>query len=437
MNRLRMPDAEGFANFAVPAGNAAPALDEGRFQSAETMARSWLSSLDVHRIMRDPTVSCRIPVAERFDWHGRPLDPGFNRTRVLARQVYVLSHTALSRNPASLKPASLDEGARDLAAAAAAALIRQGIDADGQFVCRMAPDGSTIDATHDLYDIAFGLFALAWWYRLSADPAIIGLAKRSVERVRETMRSPSGQGYVARCGEVPEHQQNAHMHLFEAAIFLHAFTGADLFRDLADELYHLATSAFLDRETGTLPEFFDQQWRPLATGGSVRIEPGHLYEWVWLLNRYALMSGNEEAFDIADDLFGFAQAHGHCPATGLIFDAVDPAGCPLSTDFRIWPNTEFLKAQVAMQERYGSGPGFDDECVRRNVARIREHFLTRRETGSASALGKGWWIDSLHGATLQPKCDHIPASTLYHIYFAFTELLRSRSRRPALGGMPW
>ncbi|MDQ9786272.1 hypothetical protein RF094_26580, partial [Serratia marcescens] len=82
-------------------------------------------------------------------------------------------------------------------------------------------------------------------------------------------------------------------------------------------------------------------------------------------------------------MFAFAQAHGHDPATGLIRDAVDPTGRVLAPDLRIWPNTEYLKAQVAMRERLGEGPGFDDTALAANLARIFRHFLTPQASGPA------------------------------------------------------
>ena len=165
------------------------------------------------------------------------------------------------------------------------------------------------------------------------------------------------------------------MHLFEAAIFLTAFTGSGKARALADELFDLTKNSLYDPATGTLAEFFDAEWRQDATAGPIRVEPGHHYEWVWLLCRYGELADHPEAFAIADRLFAFAQAHGHDPATGLIVDAVDPLGRVLAGDLRIWPNTEYLKAQVAMRERWGEGPGFDDAAMAENLARVFRHFL--------------------------------------------------------------
>jgi mannose/cellobiose epimerase-like protein (N-acyl-D-glucosamine 2-epimerase family) len=227
------------------------------------------------------------------------------------------------------------------------------------------------------------------------------------------------------------------MHLFEAAIFLAAFSGRSEFTKLADELFELASLHLYDRTTGTLPEFFDVDWNPGDENGIIRVEPGHHYEWVWLLSRYGELRGTQQAFRIADDLFAFAQQYGHDPATGLIVDAVDVRGQVQQRDFRIWPNMEFLKAQVAMQERHGSGVGFDDEAIEANLGRITKYFLSPQCEGPAAALRSGLWIDYLDAETFMPKCDHVPASTLYHIMFGLAEYLRFRSGHASFSGMPW
>jgi mannose/cellobiose epimerase-like protein (N-acyl-D-glucosamine 2-epimerase family) len=395
--------------------------------SAESSLRSWLATVDYTRLLHRPVCAPGVPLVERFDWHGQPIEPGFRRIRVMSRQCYVLCHAAIGGGPE----------ARELAREAIEALIAHGIGADGQFHSSIHPDGSVLNAEADLYDIAFGLFAMAWWYRLSGDSRAIAIAERSIAHLRAELASPSGCGFIARAGDTGSHLQNPHMHLFEATSFLAAFTGRPAFHALADDLFALAEDVLIDSVTGVLPESFDAAWRPVEEGGVVRVEPGHQYEWVWLLHRYGELASQPRAFALAETLFAFAHRHGHDAATGLIFDAVDHEGRPIARDLRVWPNTEALKAQVAMQERYGEGPGFDGPAIRDNVRRIRQHFLTRQSSGPAAALSDGWWIDYLEGDSLRPKCNHIPASSLYHIFLAFTELLRYRAGHDPFSGQPW
>lgn len=364
---------------------------------------------------------------ERLDWQGRPIDPGFKRVRVTGRQIYVFCQAALGGVP----------GAAAVAEAGAEFLIRNAIRADGQFVSLLRADGAVLDAKADLYDIAFGLFGLAWWYKLSGDPRALSLAEASLRALHQTMRSPTGIGFVAREGGDLAHEQNPHMHLFEAAVFLAAFTGSSAFKELADELFALASTTLFDPETGTLAEFFDSIWRRTPADGAIRIEPGHHFEWVWLLARYRAIGGDAAASVVADRLFGFAHAHGHDPRTGLLLDVVDPAGSPIETDLRIWPNTELLKAQVAMQEAGSEGAGRESVAMDRTAALVLDRFLSPAASGAAADLRTGLWIDYLRADGVTPKSDHVPASTMYHIMFGFSEFLRHRAGHDAFSGLPW
>lgn len=395
---------------------------------SEAKIREWLWTWDYDRLV---LAKCTIgfPMVERFDWQGGPLEPGFRRVRVLGRQAYVLCHLAIGGNIT----------ARALAPLAIEALLVHAIGPDGQFRSRLSADYTVIDDTADLYDIAFGLFAIAWWYRLSGDENAIDVAENSLNNIRERMASSSGRGFVARVGEPGLHHQNPHMHLFEAALFLSAFCQKPLFRILADELFELVDEVMFDPKTGTLSEFFDENWRPCGAepNGPVRIEPGHHYEWVWLLNRYGQHTGQTRAYGIADRLFAFAGSHGHDQRTGLVLDAVTTGGRPLARDLRLWPNTELLKAQISMRERHGSSPGIDDTSFDQTIANILNYFLTRHANGPAAELADGLWIDYLEHDGTTPKSDHVPASSLYHIVFAFTELLRHRAGHEPFSGQPW
>ena len=374
--------------------------------------RDWCVNWDYARLLAPREIAPPVPVIERFDWNGSGIDPGFRRVRVIGRQLYVLSRAACGGA----------QGAGELAEQTATALMKYGRGDDGQFVSRLSPDGSVLDATADLYDIAFALFGLAWWYRYSSDPRAIELATASVTHLCATMRSPSGHGFVDRLPGQWRHLQNPHMHLFEAAIFLTVFTGKVSFRTLSEELFSLARDKLVDPVTGTLAEEFDDAWRPVAgLQGKIRIEPGHQFEWAWLLDRWAMASGDREALELSRILFDFAITNGIDPASGLILDAVCPQGQPLEKDLRIWPNTELLKAQVAIAEREGRG-----QChsIDQTISRVFRHYLESAPVDGCTSLGRGFWVDYLKADARQLNCDHVPASTMYHIMFAFSEALR-------------
>ena len=365
---------------------------------------------------------------ERFDWHGAPLDPGFRRVRVAGRQTYVAAHAAIGGL----------EGAAKVAQAGADYLMTACRTSEGLFVSRLAPDGQVIDPSPDLYDNAFALFGLAWWYRLTGDDYALQAALECVKQLQESLRSPTGQGFLSRPDQSAVHEQNPHMHLFEAALVWAAFTGHEQFRTLTDKLFDLCRRHLFDAANGTIAERYDDDWHRYPSEADAAIEPGHHYEWVWLLNRYADLTGRGEARNIAGQLYAFARKWGHDPVTGLVVSGVNRSGSVIADDLRIWPNLEYLKARIARREASDDldTPSDRDEIDAVATAIIRR-FLTPATAGPASHLPPGLWIDWLQndGATL--NCDHVPTSTLYHIMLAFTELLRHDAGYDVFSGKPW
>lgn len=376
--------------------------------------RRWCLDRDYRAFLSADACNAAVPVAERFDWTGKAMEPGFRRMRVLGRQLFVLSRAALGGNASAQACAPL----------VASAVLGKCIGPNGQFVSRLDPAGRIVDATCDLYDIAFGLFGLAWWYRYSGDERVLPAALRSVAHLNEVMRSPSGMGFVARTDAPVQHSQNPHMHLFEAALYLCAYLPHPDFAALAAELFALAEQALFDPSSGTIAEEFDGNWHAAASrDGQIWIEPGHQFEWAWLLDQFAGLTGKMAPLRLADRLFAFAENHGIDQTTGLVFDAVSPGGEVLAADLRIWPNTERLKAQVVMAERAGRNRQ-SEAALQDTLARIRHFYLRSRPLPEGGQLGEGWWIDYLHADGRTLKSDHVPASTLYHIVSAFSEIIR-------------
>lgn len=376
--------------------------------------RRWCRDRDYRSLFSADACQAAVPVAERFDWTGKVIEPGFRRIRVLGRQLFVLSRAALGGNASAQACVPL----------VANVVLGKCIGPHGQFVSRLDPGGRTIDPACDLYDIAFGLFGLAWWYRYSGDERVLPAALRSVAHLNDFMRSPSGMGFVARTDIPVQHSQNPHMHLFEAALHLCAYLPHADFAALAAELFALAEQVLFDPSSGTIAEEFDGDWRPIAKqNGQIWIEPGHQFEWAWLLDHFARIGAKPEPLHLADRLFAFAESHGIDQKTGLVFDAVSSDGQVLAADLRIWPNTERLKAQVVMAERAGRNRE-SELALHDTLARIRHFYLRGRPLPQGGQLGEGWWIDYLHADGKTLKSDHVPASTLYHIVSAFSEVIR-------------
>jgi len=327
----------------------------------------------------------------------------FKRMRVQARQIYVFSHAhLLGWNGPGL----------ELAARAVDFITKNGWTPGRGWARVLARDGIIADGTLDLYDQAFVLYALGWFIKASGDAGAANLAKETLEAVREHLRHPSGRGYMHVRPPTEPWLQNPHMHMLEAAISLAQATNDAVYLEEGRDLARLFRTTFYDRATRTLAEYYDDHWNRMPGERGKITEPGHHFEWTWLLYAYRKLTG-EDVLAEARGLYDFAEQYGVDRETGLSVDEVRDDGRVLSASVRTWPQTEALKANLAQME-------FEGRDTRARVQKISDNlfdvFLDQPVRGT--------WIDHFESDRRTPKVKIVPASTLYHVFLAFSEVIR-------------
>ena len=336
---------------------------------------------------------------EELTLDGRPADLPFKRTRVTCRQIYVFSHAALL---------GWEEGAA-LAQRGYDYLIAKAWIGEGRWVRRLTREGAVLDPTPDLYDLAFALFALAWRYKLTRDPDALARAHATLDFIHAHMRH--GEGFWHHLPPEGPRLQNPHMHLLEASLALFEATADERFLDQASELVGLFQRRFFDGRT--LGEYFTEDWARVAGEEGRRCEPGHQFEWAWILAQYQRIDGLDvDLAAEASKLVDFAEAHGVDPQTQATYDEVRSDGVPLNRASRTWPNTERIKGHLALFELTGRDP-------RPPVASAARLLLDRY----LAVNPRGSWIDQF-GENARPLARTAPTSTLYHLFLAFAETLR-------------
>lgn len=351
-------------------------------------------------------------VVERFDLAGAPERPGFKRVRVHARQAYVFSHAHVIGLPGMLEPAR----------AAIDYLTRHGRADTGLWVTKMGESGGIVDPDHDLYDQAFVILALAWWAKASGNASAIDLAIDTLSSVTRVLSRPDGRGFFSRHPDSGEALQNPHMHLLEALLALHEVAPQSPAEQGIATLLNVFHTALFDPGTGTLGEVFAMDWQPAPGAAGQIVEPGHHYEWVWLLHM-AQRAGFGPAEPYASRLHDFSEAHGLCHDTALIHDSTNRTGQVTSQAHRSWPQTERIKALIVRAEATGQDTGPEIDAA---LAALHRYYLD-------PAPRPGTWIDHVDN-TGAPKVSAIPASTLYHLFLAYAELVRAAPRNPASAG---
>lgn len=338
---------------------------------------------------------------EQIDFDGRDRQAAFKRVRVIGRQIYVFSHASLLGWQGIAQARHGYEFLIDHA----------WLGPERGWARQLDRDGSVRDPTPDLYDLAFVLFALGWFYRASGDPGARVCAIRTFDFINSHMRHFSGKGFLVEKPSTGPRLQNPHMHLLEAALVNYEATGDECFRLLADEVVDLFADHFFDRTTSTLAEYFSEDLSRHPGQLGQLIEPGHLFEWAWILANYQRLTGRDLR-EYIKALASFAERRGVRRDNHLTCNVVLSDGKILDAGSRVWPNTERIQAAVAMFELCGEDPR---EIFESSTRALFDYFLTGCTAGT--------WIDRIdaYGAA---SVDHVPVSTLYHLMIAFAEMLR-------------
>jgi len=264
---------------------------------------------------------------------------------------------------------------------------------DGLFRALVSEAGEPLDETAALYDQAFALLAMATLN--AADPGHVDLAgegRRLLEAL-QALRHPAG-GFREE-GAHP-FQANAHMHLLEAAMAWAEAGGGPEWQALAAEIVELALTRFIDAHGGYLREFFDAEWAPAPGEDGRLVEPGHQFEWAWLLARWSQMTGEPRALPAARRLYA-SGLKGVDPARGVAINALNDDSTVRDTNARLWPQTEWLKATLIL--------GQDLLPPAQALAR----YLDTPATGT--------WRD-VWGLSGGFKPEPAPASSFYHLVAA-------------------
>jgi mannose-6-phosphate isomerase len=330
---------------------------------------------------------------DRLDIAGKPI-AGVKRARVAARQVfsYAVAGEMGWRGPWR---AALDHGLAFLEAG------------------HRRPDGlyrsfaGDRDDRVDLYDQAFVLLSLASASRMDDEAA----AKNARALLALLPREATG-GFASLDGAGPE--ANPNMHLFEAFLVWTEAEPSGPWRELAAGQTRLAMTRLIDSETGALSEHFGPGWTAPPAAERV-VEPGHLFEWAWLLLRGSLISGDSAAFAVATRLIEVAERSGVDPARRVAVNTLSGDLDVFDAGTRLWPQTERLR--VALLAGVLTGDASFWEIALAAAAGL-DVFL--------NVPTPGLWRDSLESDDFSA-----PASSLYHIVGAIRQLDAAADGRPA------
>ena len=339
---------------------------------------------------------------ETLDSQGKNGPEDFRRVMVHGRQLFVFSRWSGLTG---------DKTFERMANNIFAYLITNFWDVDHEgWYSRVTVDGKPLDLTKDLYAHAFVLFGLVHYAeyigKRDAEPWI----RKTIRVLQEHFLRSDGsyKEKMNRCfldKTVNQRSQNPHMHLLEAALALSKCYEGNQYSSLVKSLLTLFCETFLDKKKLIIREYLNRNFNPNKEIGHI-IEPGHHYEWAWLLNWTAETLDQPELKDLGARILSQSLEFGWDTEFEGVFDQINAKDVTiLKSSKRLWPVLELIKALCV----YPSEQNFI--YLRNCLETVLEHYL--KETGT--------WVEH-YTQNWQVLSDKMPVSSAYHLGMACLEL---------------
>lgn len=343
---------------------------------------------------------------ERLQANLTPAPPGDRRGMVVGRQLFFFSHAyRLTADPVYQNCAQrLFED-----------LVNNFWDENnGGWYFSLTIDNGVSDTTKDLYGHAFIMFGLAHYLAIFNNAKALPWISRTKDVVLDRFALPGGWFAPATTrdwtplGRTLE--QNPHMHLLEAYLSIYKTTKDDAFLKCATQIMSIYTEMLRTSDRSKVLEHLDERGQASGEKGKL-IQPGHLYEWYWLVNEYADIAGLTAFKSTSIPIMEWADHQCLDADAGGIFDLVDTSANIISHRKRIWPMTERIKALTTLVR--------DAPTERSREALIGAiTFFLENYCGA-----DGSWHEFLN-RNLEPDSDYMPFSTPYHVAMAALEVER-------------
>jgi mannose/cellobiose epimerase-like protein (N-acyl-D-glucosamine 2-epimerase family) len=186
-----------------------------------------------------------------------------------------------------------------------------------------------LDSGARVYDHSFFLLFMAWYFRLTGEPAAIGLLRRRYETLGPFLDDAGVGGFGEQTPGLRSH--NPYMHLLEALLATFTQTQDQYWLNEAMKIVTLFFSRLRDNDTGLVFEFLNADW---SVTKERRVEIGHQFEWASLLSAV-------REYSAAALLHHFARRRGI--EDGLAIHAVTEAGVPADRSKLLWVQTEAIR----------------------------------------------------------------------------------------------
>lgn len=279
---------------------------------------------------------------------------------------------------------------------------------NGRWIFSLDDELNALDNQSDTYALAFVLLSFSHYYQTTKDSRALSYIMETHNFLINYMQAETGGFYETYpTNNTKIRRQNPHMHLLEGYIAAYEATKEQDYKAVIHSLLELATSRFYDQKNKTLIEFFHHDWTVHNEKGH-QIEPGHHFEWVWLLHKAHKIEAKPEYLELAHHLWSTAVKYGLSEKGGIYNQISNLDYQALDKEKRIWPITEYLKAITVLP----IGKEEKQHRIETALIFIKEYYF----------LDEGRWNEYLTEDN-QAKDYPLPGTSNYHIFLGLTEVI--------------
>ena len=282
------------------------------------------------------------------------------------------------------------------------------------------PDGTPRDTKKQFYAIAFAIYGLSEYYRVTGEEEALELAKSFYRCIEEHSFDASHNGYSEACGrdwspigdvrlsdkdQNDSKTMNTHLHILEGYTNLYRVWKDEGLRDRLKNLIVIFTRRIM-QDDGHLGLFFGDDWEPHST----MVSYGHDIEASWLLREAAEVLGDPlvmEEVNSASSKTAEASMEGWSPEGGMVYE-YDPASGHRDDDRHWWVQAETV---VGCVDRFGltgdriwlERAGMEWKFIRENlISPDGEWYWSVREDGSLNLADDraGFWKCPYHNGRM-------------------------------------
>ncbi|GAB4110805.1 MAG: cellobiose 2-epimerase [Acidobacteriota bacterium] len=299
----------------------------------------------------------------------------------------------------------------------------------GGFFWAVSADGSqALQPMKHLYGQAFGLYALAEYYRASRDrdaqvlaASLFGLLeKHAHDRIHGGYREffnpdwtdPEEQpGYM---GVLPDIKlMNTHLHLMEALAAYHRVERSPLVRERLLELIQIQSNSVVRKTWGACTDRHHRDWTPVLGPEAEVASYGHDLENIWLLMDAAESAGISDGplLDLYRTLFDYSLRWGWDAAAGGFYYTGPLGRTAEDREKSWWVQAEVLVSSLRMFRRTAD-PKYQD-VFRKTLGWVVDHqvdgergewFAAIRPDGTPDGVKAGLWKSPYHNGRAMLEC---------------------------------